>query len=55
MATDHLTTDAVRQVMHLYPGIRAYEIAEKLGISVKTAEIHVRNVRAEWKNKAVGE
>lgn len=51
MATDHLTTDAVRKVMHLHPGIRAYEIAEKLGISVKTAENHVRTVRAEWQGK----
>ena len=48
MTTSHTTTEAVRKIMHLHPGIRAYEIAEKLGISVKTAETHVRNVRSEW-------
>lgn len=49
MATNHLTTDAVRRVMHLHPGIRAYEIAEMLKISSKTAEKCVRELRAEWK------
>lgn len=51
MATAHITTEAVRKIMHLNPGIRAYEIAEKLGISIKTAENHVRIVRAEWQGK----
>ena len=49
MATDHITTDAVRKLMHLHPGIRAYEIAEMLKISPKTAEKCVRELRAEWK------
>ena len=48
MTTSYITTEAVKKIMHLYPGIRAYEVAGKLGISAKTAEKHIRNVRAEW-------
>lgn len=51
MATDHITKDAVRKALHLNPGIRAGEIAKLLRISVSAAERHVRDLRAEWKDK----
>jgi len=49
MATDHITRQAVKDAMHLNPGIRAHEIAKLLGIGISTAEKHVREIRAEWK------
>mgnify|MGYP006386004335 FL=1 len=52
MATDHITKDAVRKALHLHPGIRAGEVAKLLKISVSAAEKHVRDLRAEWKDKA---
>jgi hypothetical protein len=49
MAATDIIRDAVRKAMHMHPGIRAYEIADMIEISLTTAQNHVKAIRAEWK------
>jgi predicted transcriptional regulator len=51
MATKDITRERIKQFMIENPGIRASEIATALSISASTAHVHIRAIRAEWKDK----
>tara|TARA_R110000868_G_scaffold339091_1_gene599843 strand:+ start:127 stop:327 length:201 start_codon:yes stop_codon:yes gene_type:complete len=48
MAAEHITRDAVRNVLRFHLGIRANEVAVILQISKGTAQSHIKAIRAEW-------
>ena len=48
MAAEHITRDAVRNILRLHLGIRANEVAAILQISKGTAQSHIKAIRAEW-------